>query len=221
LVDGLPALPSSEIPALVLPSGRFRLTLSAFVFDLLRGSIPEAEIELEAVAQIRLLQAAGVKVTHLDTHKHTHMFPAVLRPLLRAALLCGIHSIRNPFEPRWSIAATPDAPLARRLQMQILGRMRKRFLELVDEAGLATTDGALGVLATGTLDAATLHQFLTRMPEGTWELVCHPAYYDHELDAVKTRLRESRAIEHAALLECIPEFTATHPKLELINFGRL
>jgi chitin disaccharide deacetylase len=221
LVDGTPALPPAEIPALASASRRFRPTLGSFLFDLLRGSIPEAEIELEAIAQIRRLQAAGVRVTHLDTHKHTHMFARVLRPLLRAARICGVRAIRNPFEPAWSAAATPGAPPARRMQVQVLGMQRKGFLRRVGEAGLATTDGALGVLATGTLDHATLDQLLAKMPEGTWELVCHPAYYDRELDAVQTRLRESRATEHATLLQTIPAFVASHPNVELIHFGQL
>lgn len=221
LVDGLPALPCSEIPALALPSGSFRPKLSTLIYDLLRGSIPEAEIELEAVAQIRLLQSAGVRVTHLDTHKHTHMFARVLRPLLRAAKLCGVSAIRNPFEPEWSVKATPGAPLTRRLQVQALRTRQKHFLRLVNEAGLATTDGALGVLATGTLDASTLERLLGGMPEGTWELVCHPAYYDRELETVQTRLRESRATEHAALLDTVPRFAKLHPEMEMIHFGQL
>jgi predicted glycoside hydrolase/deacetylase ChbG (UPF0249 family) len=221
LVDGAPSLPASEIPALAPEAARFRPKLPTFIFDLLRGSIPEAEIELEAISQIRLLQAAGVKVTHIDTHKHTHMFAAVLRPLLRAAVLCGVHAIRNPFEPAWAVAATPDAPLARRLQVKALRTRREHFLRLVREAGLSTTDGAVGVLATGTLNAATVNSLLRNMPEGTWELVCHPAYYDNELDSVQTRLRESRAVEHAALLERIPQYAATHGNMERIHFGHL
>jgi hypothetical protein len=38
----------------------------------------------------------------------------------------------------------------------------------------------------------------------TWELVCHPGYPDAALDKVRTRLRQSRAEEHAALLELLP-----------------
>ncbi len=225
LVDGTPALGRAEIPSLALPSGQLRQTLPSFLFDLLRGSIPEAEIELEAVAQIRLLQAAGVRVTHIDTHKHTHMFAAVLRPLLRAARVCGVAAIRNPFEPRWSVSATVEAagktPLARRLEVELLRGRQASFLRLVGEAGLATTDGALGVLATGTLNGAALERLLNSLPEGTWELVCHPAYYDQELDAVRTRLLASRATEHAALLEAMPRFVEAHPEVELIHFGQL
>ncbi len=95
---------------------------------------------------------------------------------------------------------------------------------MVREAGLVTTDGAIGVLATGSLDAPVLGQLLNAMPYGTdgiWELVCHPAYRDRELDEAQTRLRAARAVEHAALLETVPRFAAVHPELELIHFGQL
>ncbi len=46
------------------------------------------------------------------------------------------------------------------------------------------------------------------MPEGTWELVCHPGYCDASLRAAGTRLLESREIEREALLEVVPEIAA-------------
>ena len=193
LVDGEPALPPSQIPALA-PSGAFRPTLGAFIRDLLRGKIPESEIEAEAVAQIRRAQSMGIRVTHLDTHKHTHMFSGVLRPLLCAALLCGVRAIRNPFEPDWALRATPHAPAMRRAQVRLLRTRRRGFLQLVQQTGLVTTDGTIGVLATGTIDAETLSSLLAAMPPGTWELVCHPGHVDDALNQARTRLRESRAI---------------------------
>ncbi len=66
---------------------------------------------------------------------------------------------------------------------------------MVREAGFATTDGSLGVASTGTLNEATLRTMLRHMPDGTWELVCHPGYNDSELAEVRTRLRESREVE--------------------------
>ena len=221
LVDGAPALPRDTIPALAPGPGGFRPSLGAFVRDLLSGSIPETEIEQEAVAQIRSIQAAGVRVTHLDTHKHTHMFPRVLRPLLRAALQCGVRAIRNPFEPDWALTATPDAPAMRRMQVWLLRTQKREFLRLVEKAGVATTDGAIGVLATGTLNAETLESLLAAMPKGTWEVVCHPGYFDKDLSNVRTRLRDSRAVEHAALMEVVPKFLGAHPEVTAVNFGQL
>lgn len=220
LVDGEPALPSGRIPALA-PSGSFRSSLGAFARDLIRGRIPASEIEAEAVAQVRRLQSSGVHVTHLDTHKHTHMFPRVLRPLLCAALQCGVRAIRNPFEPDWALRATPGAPALRRVQVRLLRTQKRAFLRLTEEAGLSTTDGAIGVLATGTLNARTLQSLLAAMPAGTWELICHPGYPDEELKQTRTRLRESRAVEHAALLAIVPPFLQAHPEVAPIHFGQL
>ncbi len=217
LVDGSPAAPGREIGSLLTDEGEFRPTLGKFVRDLVLGRIREQEIEIEATAQIQLLQRAGIAVTHVDTHKHTHMFPAVLRPLLRAAQKCGVGAVRNPFEPDWALAATGGGPALRRMEVRMLRSQRPAFLRLVEQAGLATTDGAVGVLGTGTLAAATVKRLLAAMRKGTWELVCHPGYNDPELARVRTRLRESRAVEHAALLQVIPASAG----IELIHFGAL
>lgn len=221
LVDGRPLSSRDNIPSLTASSGEFRPTLGGFVRDLIRGRIPENEIEIEAIAQIRRIQAEGVRITHVDTHKHTHMFPRVLRPLLRAAVLCGVQAIRNPFEPDWALKATPRAPLLRRMQVRLLRTQRREFLRLVEQAGIATTDGAIGVLATGTLDARTLQTLLAAMPTGTWELVCHPGYCDADLSKMRSRLRESRDVEHEALLKTVPAFFREHSEIKQVNFGDL
>ncbi len=220
LVDGVPALHAADLPTLA-PTGQFRCGLGAFVRALLAGKITAAEMEREATAQIRRMQNAGITVTHLDTHKHTHIFPRVLAPLLRAALACGVRAIRNPFEPAWSRRLTTQAPAGRRMQVRALGVFERLFLRAVRRAGLATTDGALGVLATGTLDAETLERMLLQLPPGTWELVCHPGYADAALERAGTRLLASRDIERSALLQILQQPSASLPPLELIHYGDL
>jgi predicted glycoside hydrolase/deacetylase ChbG (UPF0249 family) len=217
LVDGQPALPVTELPTLVDPqTGRFRPTLGRFVRDLFLGRIRASEIEAEAGAQMKRLKTLGVELTHIDTHKHTHIFPRVLAPLLSAAKHHQIQAIRNPFEPAWSLSATPAAPILRRTQVQILNRYQATFRTLVANSALLTTDGAIGVLATGTLDSATLTSLLRAMPHGAWELVTHPGYNDADLAHAGTRLLASREIEHTALSSA-----AFPPDVELIHFGHL
>jgi hopanoid biosynthesis associated protein HpnK len=217
LVDGDPVLPPHEIPTLVDHStGRFHSTLGAFLRLLLTGRILAAEIEAEAAAQLSLLQAKGIALTHIDTHKHIHMFPAVLRPVLRAAVGGGIHRIRNPFEPAWSRNATPVAPWLRRTQVYLLRWFLPAFDRIVATAGFAATDGAIGVLATGTLNAATVDSVLRNMPHGTWELVTHPGYNDGDLARTRTRLLASRETERKALLT-LRQF----PEIEFISFAGL
>jgi predicted glycoside hydrolase/deacetylase ChbG (UPF0249 family) len=211
LVDGEPVLsPTRDIPHLAGPvDGRFRSSsLLSFIHRLYRDpwarywpsqSIFAREIEAETAAQIALLQSRGVALTHIDTHKHVHMFPAVLRPVLRAARAAGIRAVRNPFEPAWSRRATLHAPWLRRAEVSLLRLWEPAFRRILAEEGFVTTDGALGVLATGTLDAATLAALLSNLPAGTWELVTHPSYNDADLALAHTRLLASREIERAAL----------------------
>ena len=201
LVDGEPVLSTrKEIPHLADPAtGRFHSSLSGFLQRHLSGRIPAAEIVAEAAAQIALLQAKGLQLTHIDTHKHVHIFPAVLRPVLRAARAAGIGAVRNPFEPAWSVRATAHASAIRRMQVRLLRLLEPAFRRIVAEEGFVTTDGALGVAATGSLDEAALSSLLERMPEGTWELVTHPGYNDADLAKARTRLTESREIEREAL----------------------
>ena len=223
LVDGTPTAKPAAIPTL-LAKGRttFHRSLPDFTQAVLRGAIREDEILHEAVAQIHKLQAAGVRVTHLDTHKHTHIFPAVTRSLLRAAGLTGVSAIRNPFEPEWSVLATPGATL-RRAQLALLRQaFRHTFQTLTSQSRIATTDGTIGILATGTLDKASLHRLLRAIPStGTWELVLHPGHPDATLEALPTRLRASRDIERHALLACIPNIPLNPNPPQLIHYGNL
>jgi hopanoid biosynthesis associated protein HpnK len=201
LVDGEAVLPARELPTLIDPrSGHFLPQLGAILQRLLTGRIRAAEVEAEAAAQIAQFQSQGITLTHIDTHKHIHMFPAVLGPVLRAARAAGIRTVRNPFEPAWSLRATPRVPWLRRTEVNLLRRLERRFLRIAAEEGFTSTDGALGVAATGALDAATLASLLSSLPEGTFELVSHPGYNDADLVRAHTRLLASREIETEALL---------------------
>jgi predicted glycoside hydrolase/deacetylase ChbG (UPF0249 family) len=224
LTDGIPVSDPSDIPTLLGADGKtFRPSLIDFVQALLRGTIREEEIEREALAQIQRLQQADIAVTHLDTHKHTHLFPAVARPLLRLAQRCSIGAVRNPFEPAWSSRLAPNA-FVRRLQfhtLSILGKKSFQSLPQLSHGHVLTPDGTIGVSATGQLDAISLHKILYAMPEGTWELVCHPGYNDAALNAIVTRLRATREIEREALLKEIPQAIRTVSGIELIHYGQI
>lgn len=219
LADGAPLLPPHEIPSLVDPrTGCFQATAGSFLARLLTGRVRSAEIEAEAAAQIAFLESRGLRLTHIDTHKHLHIFPAVLRPVLRAAKAAGIHAVRNPFEPGWSLRATPAAPWMRRLEVSLLRRLEPSFRQIVAEEGFTTTDGSIGVLATGTLDGTALASLLRALPEGTFELVAHPGYNDADLAQAHTRLLASREAEREALLAlrqfssvALASFSGLHP----------
>ena len=224
LTDGTPALPPHSIPTLLGPDGKtFRPSLIDFLQALLRGKIREEEIEREALAQVEKLQRAGINITHLDSHKHTHLFPAVIRPVLRIAERCSIRAIRQPFEQSWSLSLG-HGNRTRRLQVKLLSRLKTYFEHQpqIRDARVLTTDGTIGISATGNLYSETLHEILHAMPaEGTFELCCHPGYNDSDLDRITTRLRTHRDIERNALLTEMPAI-ALHPNApQLIHYGDL
>jgi chitin disaccharide deacetylase len=217
LVDGEPVLSPRELPTLTdARTGQFRSTLGAFLQRLLTGRISTAEIEAEAAAQIALLQRRGLHVTHIDTHKHTHMFPQVLGPVLRAATAAGIYAVRNPFEPEWAVHATPRISAVRAAEVFALRRMGPYFRRAIARQDVVATDGTIAIVGTGTLDAGAVRSLLQQLPTGTWELVTHPGYNDADLAKVRTRLRNSRDIERKAL-PSIKDF----PAVELISFAGL
>jgi hopanoid biosynthesis associated protein HpnK len=217
LVDGTPVSPQANIRSLVdLNSGSFHSSPGSFLKRLYTARIRSSQVESEAAAQIALLQSYGLRLTHVDTHKHMHMFPLVLRPVLRAAKAAGIRAIRNPFEPVWSLNATANAPEMRRAGVVFLRRFEAKFRRIVEKEGFETTDGAIGVLATGTVNIATVNALITAMPEGTYEFVSHPGYRDDQLARSNTRLMESREIERNALV-AIKDYRG----IELISFADL
>jgi chitin disaccharide deacetylase len=217
LADGEPVLPPDQIPTLVEQrTGHFPVAIGSFVRRLLTRQVKPDEIEREVRAQIEFLQSKGVHLTHIDTHKHTHMFPRVLRAVLRAGRSCGIKAVRNPFEPQWAIRATKGAPWLRLAQVSALRWLEPVCRRIIDEEGFVTTDGTIAVAGTGVLDAAMVRTLLRQMPEGTWELVTHPGYNDADLGRVRTRLRESRDTERMALA-ALKEF----PNVRLISFAGL
>lgn len=225
LVDGTPVSDPATIPTLLGPDRRtFRNSLGDFALSVLRGVIRQDDIQREALAQIQKLQRAGLKLTHVDTHKHTHLLSRVTRPIIRALEQSGVNTIRNPFEPRW--AASLSGSTGRSLFVRALGPGRRRFEASPPIAShrILTTRGTIGISATGHLNSTTLNALLQSIPDGTWELVCHPGHNDSDLDAITTRLRTERETELKALLAAFtkslpPAVNPSSP--QLIHYGEL
>ena len=230
LLDGTPALAPTMVPTLLdpnLPAGapEFRVKLNDFARASFSGRLNPVEVEAEAMAQMQLLQDAGIQLSHFDCHKHAHMFPAVLRPLLRAANGRGIAAVRNPFGRLFPLPVTRilrNPQLWRRVaELSVLRGFAANFKREVERHGLRTPDGSVGVLNTGSLDLQSFLVLIDALPEGTWEFVCHPGYNDAELDQVRTRLRQSRETELAVFTSPDARSALERRGVELINYREL
>jgi len=226
LVDGTPVSPPGALDTLVAirsaEPDKFYSSLSAFAARAMLGGFDRDQLVAEITAQIRKIQATGLQVTHLDTHKHAHIFPEVLTALLRAARMCGVRAIRNPIVP---VKALPAGQFKRKPhlwkrygQVRVLHTFSGQFHQRTKRAGLVTPDGVLGVIETGSLGISLLRQTLANLPEGTWELVCHPGYNDADLRAVHTRLLDSREEERRLLTSAELRQFLDEQKIRVISY---
>jgi predicted glycoside hydrolase/deacetylase ChbG (UPF0249 family) len=95
------------------------------------------------------------------------------------------------------------------------------FRRALKDEGMVSTDGTVGIAVTGMLDQEKLLLILEALPEGTWELVCHPGYSDYDLQAAGTRLTKSREIELSALTSAEVREVLARQKIELISYADL
>ncbi len=230
LVDGTPVSPTHTVDTLrAIRSAEpenFYTSLSGFAARATLGGFDRDQLVDEVVAQIRKIQSTGLQVTHLDTHKHAHIFPEILNALLRAARICGVRAIRNPIVPVKALPARlfKGKPhlWKRYSQVRVLHAFARHFLKQTKRAGLLTPDGVLGVIETGASESggfsSLLRQTIAALPDGTWELVCHPGYNDAELASTNTRLRDSRDEERRLLTSAELRKFLDEQKIELISY---
>jgi predicted glycoside hydrolase/deacetylase ChbG (UPF0249 family) len=241
LVDGTPVSPPDAVDTLrairSAEPNQFFSSLSAFAARAMLGGFDRDQLVAEVVAQIKKLQAAGIQVTHLDTHKHAHIFPEILVALLRAARICGVRAIRNPIVPVKAISSRlfkDKRELWKRYgQVRVLHTFSRQFLQRTKRAGLLTPDGVVGVIETGTREdpesgsesadgksgySSLLRATLASLPEGTWELVCHPGYSDDDLRAAGTRLVASRDEERRLLTSASLRQFLDEQKIRVIGY---
>ena len=162
------------------------------------GRWSRAAIEEELSAQVEAIQAAGIRPTHLDAHKHTHLAPPVLHAALAVARRYGVGWVRRPFDLPLTAAAA-RAPWRRRAVNRLLRGLQGRFERKLAAAGCRATDHFAGFQMTGLFRAVELVELLQALPEGLTELMTHPGFCGEELRSARTRLKQSRRAELDAL----------------------
>jgi predicted glycoside hydrolase/deacetylase ChbG (UPF0249 family) len=97
-----------------------------------------------------------------------------------------------------------------------------QFLQRIKRTGLLTPDGVVGVIETGSLESSgyssLLRQTLASLPEGTWELACHPGYNNADLRAARTRLLNSREEERRLLTSAELRQFLEEQKIRVISY---
>jgi chitin disaccharide deacetylase len=191
--------PSRMLPATMTELGRVMLQRKLPVYE-------------ELLAQVRKIVQAGIRPTHLDTHKHTHLLPPVLEAVAQLAHEFGIPWVRRPFD----FGIDRGARITKSAVALGMRVTRPGFARVLGD--LKTTDHFAGFQITGLLRRANLIDILERLPEGLTEFMCHPGKLGPELRAAATRLKESREIELAALVSPDVRSVIERRGIELVNY---
>jgi predicted glycoside hydrolase/deacetylase ChbG (UPF0249 family) len=159
------------------------------------ASLARMPIYDELARQVRKVVEAGIRPTHLDTHKHTHLLPPVLEAVARLSEEFKIPWVRRP--------------------------LASLFERVLSRHGCRTTDHFAGFALTGRYDADRLAKLIRRLPHGITEFMCHPGFCTAELQRANTRLKESRRQELDALTS--PEVRAAleESNVALTSYGAL
>ncbi len=215
--------PSLDIGChLVLVGGRSLLdgrTFPATVSQLIHAvSLRRIRPVEELRAQIRKILDAGIVPTHLDTHKHTHLFPPVLDAVARLSEEFKIPWVRRPFD----FPLQPGTvPWSKRLVSSAFGLVRSRFHAALAKHGCRTTDHFAGFQITGRYHAVDVAALIRALPEGSTEFMVHPGILGEELRAAQTRLKQSRADELAALTSAEAKSALAESGVRIANYRDL
>jgi len=182
LADGRAMLPPTRIPDLVDAQGMFdsNMVRNGFRFFFL----PHVRRQLadEIRAQFEAFAATGLKLDHVNAHKHFHLHPTILTLMLTIGREYGLRAIRLPSEPGTGPWLSPWLAL-----------MRWRL----DRAGVGYNDHVFGLRHSGGMDEAVMLDILRELPDGLSEIYLHPASHGH----ITESMAEYRhADELAALL---------------------
>lgn len=173
-------------------------------------------IQDEFAAQIEFALSAGLKPTHLDSHRHVHAWPPIFRLVMVLAQRYDIAFVRRHRE---SLPADmPQAPAGQRRLSRILNFLGGRCHRLAPR--LQPTLGTLGVAHTGAIDAAVLLAVIAALPEGVSELMVHPGLA-RDLQAGQTRLLASREAELRALCDQSVLAAISRHGVVLTHYGKL
>ncbi|HET8549896.1 MAG TPA: ChbG/HpnK family deacetylase, partial [Bryobacteraceae bacterium] len=171
----------------------------------------------ELRAQVERIVDAGLRPTHLDTHKHTHLLPPVLDAVCRISAEFGIAWVRRPFD--FPLNAT--APFWKRCITRSAGALRRQFHDKLSRHGCRTTDHFAGFELTGRFGADELIAVLRALPPGSTEFMCHPGCCTEELRRMRTRLKDSRAKELRALTAAEVRQVVASEGIRLVSYREL
>jgi predicted glycoside hydrolase/deacetylase ChbG (UPF0249 family) len=156
LVEERAVLGRDVLPTLVDETGRLPRTSGEFFRRAFLGRINWDDVEREIAAQIARFQETGLRLSHVNSHQHLHMFPRVYQIVRRLTRRIDNVWIRNPAGP-WRKA--PGVRMERWVQQLGLNLTCLATRGLHDPPLQQMPDGMYGFEVGGRLTRSALEQY--------------------------------------------------------------
>jgi len=173
LIEGRPVTPTAALPDLVDRAGFFRNDMLAASVRIFLAPHVRRQVALEIAAQFDAFATTGLRLDHVDCHKHWHLHPTIADLILQAGQCHGITAIRVPSEPVDVLKRSePNFPASRSIIMAAsVARLRRR----VRATNLQAADQVFGLAWSGTMTERRVAALLHHLPDGLSEIYTHPA----------------------------------------------
>jgi len=176
LIEGAPTLPAEQVPDLVDRSGRFRTDMARLGIDIFARAAVRRQLAAEIEAQFAAFAATGLRLDHVNAHKHFHLHPTIARAIIEIGGRHGMRGLRVPVEPRAVLAqAEPQTPIGLSWITTPCARLLARTAR---HAGLQVPDAVFGLAWSGAMTSSRVEVVLRRLPPGRTEIYLHPATRD-------------------------------------------
>ncbi|HKD48965.1 MAG TPA: hopanoid biosynthesis-associated protein HpnK [Rhizomicrobium sp.] len=173
LVDGKPVLPGRLVPDLVDRGGNFRNNMARAGAAMFFYPKVKAQLAAEIEAQFEAFAATGLKLDHVNAHKHFHLHPTIAALLVKFAASHGASGARVPLEPGRILAQIEpgNPPGSVFLTQPFARRLRRQFAK----HGVHAPDQVFGLAWSGAMTGRRLRGLLEHLPNGVSEIYLHPA----------------------------------------------
>lgn len=160
VVRGRSVLAPELIPGLVDAAGRFDNNLGRAGVRYFFLPWVRRQLAAEIRAQFEAFRATGLILDHVNAHNHMHLHPSVLGLIISIGREFDLRAVRLPSEPGSGALLAPW-----------IGLMKRRL----GRAGIKFNDFLFGIRDTGRMDGPRLRRTIAELPDGTSEVMLHPA----------------------------------------------
>jgi hopanoid biosynthesis associated protein HpnK len=173
LVDAEPVLPASAVPDLVDGRGRFWANMAIAGAAMFCLPHVRRQVQAEIRAQFEAFRATGLRLDHVNAHKHFHLHPSILSTIVALAKEFGVRDVRMPLEPVAILAQVDGAGPG--LAAAALNHWTRLQAARLRRAGIAAPDQVFGLAWSGAMTLSRLQGLVAHLPKGVTEIYAHPA----------------------------------------------